>query len=102
MTATGSQEGSMKVWIVEYHEYRGQAGSGILFDADETGQVRPLVFADKAYAQAVQAFNTMADERLSFHTVKVVGEYGADAHAHLIADDGDDQVELRPYDVIGG
>jgi hypothetical protein len=92
----------VRIWTVEYHEYHGAAGSGILFDRDETGQDRPLVFADSAYAQAVQAFNTMRDDRLSFHTVSIVGEFGPDAHAHLIADDGSDQVELRPYDVIGG
>jgi hypothetical protein len=61
-----------------------------------------LIFTDAAYGQAVAAFNRMRDERLSYHKVTTVGRYGPDAHARLYAYDGDDAVELRPYNVIGG
>ncbi len=90
----------MRIWIVTYTELGG--ATGILYDRDEAGQDRDLVFAESAYAQAVQAFNQMRDERLSFHFVQVLGQYGPDAHAYLVAYDGDDEVALRPYDVIGG
>jgi hypothetical protein len=90
----------MRVWLVTFKELGG--AEGILWDRDETGKDHELVFADSAYAQAVQAFNTMRDERLSFHRVNVVGTFGPDAHAELCAFDGDDEVSLRPVDVIGG
>jgi cytochrome oxidase assembly protein ShyY1 len=89
-----------RVWIVTGKEI-GMPET-ILWDRDETGQYRELVFAESAYAQAVQAFNAMRDDRLSFHKVHVVGTFGPDAHAHLNAYDGDDMVELRPIEVIGG
>jgi hypothetical protein len=90
----------MRIWAVTYTEMGG--AEGILVDRDETGKDVHLVFADSAYAQAVDAFGRMCDERLSFHKVQVLGTFGADAHAHLCADDGDDSVELHPYEVIGG
>lgn len=90
----------MRIWIVTFTELGG--AEGILWDMDETGKARELVFADSAYAQAVDAFGRFCDERLSFHKVQVMGTYGPDAHAHLVADDGNDAVELHPYEVIGG
>lgn len=89
-----------RIWIVTAQEFGGS--ESILWDRDETGQDRELVFTDSAYDQAVQVFNTMRDDRLSFHKVHVVGTFGPDAHAHLNAYDGDDSVELRPVNVIGG
>lgn len=101
MTPTGShQEGTMRVWIVTATETG--LPETLLWTSDEAGNDHELVFADSAYAQAVQAFDAMRDERLSFHKVRVVGTFGPDAHAHLNAYDGDDSVELRPVGVIGG
>lgn len=91
----------MKVWAITFTEY-GQAETVAYESVEGSAEPRFLVFADSAYAQAVQAFGRMCDDRLSFHKVTVLGTFGADAHAHLCADDGDDAVELRPYDVIGG
>ena len=89
-----------RIWIVTAKEFGHEPS--ILWDRDETGKDIELVFADSAYGQAVQAFNRMRDERLSFHKVHVVGTFGPDAHAHLNAFDGDDEVELRPVELIGG
>ena len=90
----------LRIWIVTAKE-TGMPET-ILWDRDEAGNDRELVFAESAYAQAVQAFNVMRDDRLSFHKVHVVGTFGPAAHAHLNAYDGDDTVELRPVEVIGG
>jgi hypothetical protein len=98
----GSQEGTMRVWVVEYAEANGAMGQTILMERDEAGNDVAMVFADSAYSQAVQAFNRYRDERLSFHHVSVHGNFGPDAHAHLEAWDQDDGVILRPVNVIGG
>lgn len=90
----------MRVWAVTFRELG--MGEGVLFERAETGEFFPLIFADSAYGQALAKFNEYRDDRLSFHKVQVMGEFGPDAHAHLVADDGDDAVELQPYNVIGG
>ena len=92
----------MRVWVLEYAEANGAMGQTILMERDEAGNDVALVFADAAYGQAVAKFNEYRDERLSFHKVTMMGEYGPDAHAHLEAWDGDDGVILRPLTVIGG
>ena len=89
----------MRVWAITFEELG--SSESVLVERDEAGNWVHLVFADSAYAQAVAKFNEYRDERLSFHKVAVLGEFGADAHAHLDAFDGDDHVSLRPYDVIG-
>lgn len=85
----------MKVWAITFTELGSP--ESIVHDGS-----RFLVFTDSAYDQAVGEFNEWSNERLSYHTVSVVGEPGPDGKAHLRAFDGDDAVELRPYDVIGG
>jgi hypothetical protein len=89
----------MRVWGVVFTELGG--AEHILVERDEAGNFVHLVFAEAAYAQALAKFNEYRDERLSFHQVTTEGTYGADARAHLVAFDGDDTVELRPYNVIG-
>jgi hypothetical protein len=91
---------STRVWAITFTEQGSE--ESILVERDETGSFVHLVFADAAYGQAVGKFNEYRDERLSFHSVAALGEFGPDAHAHLDAFDGDDHVSLRPYDVIGG
>jgi hypothetical protein len=90
----------MRVWAITFEELG--SSESILVERDETGEFVDLVFADSAYAQAVAKFDEYRDERLSFHTVSVEGTFGPDAHAHLVAFDGDDTVSLRPYEIIGG
>ena len=90
----------MRVWAVTFTEL-AEAESVAYEPSPDGPGVQFLVFAESAYAQAVEAFNRLRDDRLSFHSVRNVGQYGPDAHAHLRAHDGDDQVDLRPYEVIG-
>lgn len=90
----------MRIWAVTFKELGSD--ESILVERDEAGNWVHLVFADSAYDRAVAKFNEYRDERLSFHEVQVLGTFGPDAHAHLVADDGDDSVELHPYEVIGG
>lgn len=89
----------MRVWAVMAKEFGSE--EFVLVERDEAGNFVHLVFAEAAYAQAVEKFDYYRDERLSFHKVNVIGTFGPDAHAHLLAHDGDDEVELRPITVIG-
>lgn len=94
-----------KVWIIT----AGEIGEGIEIAWDAT---RPLVFADSAYGEALDAFRAVVAERITkgFARYEYPGVFGTDlgtdAHAHIIARDGSevgvDHVELRPYNVIGG
>ena len=106
--------GGTRVWAVTFTEF-GSAETVLVNRVEGTDEFVHLVFADSAYGQAVAAFNEARDTYLSFHVVRTEGTFGPDARAHLVAEEpsgcevdgcyycgGGDQVELRPYDVIGG